>query len=346
MPRTAAIAAGAGLAMALVSVLIAQIGGRAFALGFVLVDWLALGVVIAAAGGAGGAQILWVAPLALVELRPAPVVEWPALTAPALVLLGVLLVADSSLGGSRSAAIVELGALYLAGAVGAGLTSGALAGFLSSRRRARRAAQGSRRAGSAGARRRAAGARRPAPNPAVVSGSARTAPSPSPAARPPERRHAPAGRRPSREEDLDRTTGLPGIGRVAAQVGTCMRRSTDWNVPLSLICVRFTGSGDEERAAAVCARRLSRRLDHDEIAFRVRGDTLLAALLGRDRADAVALAAALEHELPVAVAARAGGRPEVVASVTAYDGHTSLRGLLCDAARAVERELLWEASSR
>ena len=354
LPHAAAIAAGAGLAMALLSLLAAGSWGRAFALAFVLADWIALSVVIIAGGGAGGAQVLWIAPLALIELRPAPAVEWPALTAPALVLPAALLIAQPGLGGSRSGGVLELVALYAAGALVAGLTSGALAAAAASHSRALRARPGRRLAPTASPRRAALPRRAASPPPPPVRTTAPAAPAASvfPAAAVSQTPAAvvstpPASRsKTSPGNDVDRTTGLPGLGHVASRVGTCMRRSADWNVPLSLLCLRFTGSADDERAAAVCARRLSRRLRHDELAFRVREDTILAALLGRDRADAVALAAALEHELPAAVAARAGGRPEVVAAVTAYDGRCSLHGLLCDTARAVDRELVWEASSR
>ena len=308
-------------------------------------------IVIATAGGIRSWQVLLIAPLALIELRPAPREEWPALIAPALILVPVLLAADPELAGSRLLAFIELAALYAAGALAAAGLSGALTAALDDRRRGRNARSRAARpaAARAGVRRSQTRAGSPAAAAAVPAGSAApvsatTTVAAAPADRP--RRAGPRTRPASARRQLDTASGLPDLSRVSAQLSSSMRRSKDWNVPLSLICLRFPGSGDDDRAAAVCGRRLCRRLRHDEHAFRVCGDTILVSLLGRDRADAVALAAALEHELPGAVAARAGGEPDIIAGVTAYDGRRSLRELLSDAAQAAQRAEAWEAASR
>jgi len=350
LPRPAALAAAAGLTVAVLSLVVAANVGRAFALGFVLADWLVLGLVIATGGGIRSWQVLLIAPLALIELRPAPREEWPALIAPALILVPVLLAADPELAGSRLLAFIELAALYAAGALAAAVLSGALTAALDDRRRGRNARSRAARpaAARAGVRRSQTRAGSPAaaavPAGSAAPVSATTTVAAAPADRP--RRAGPRTRPASARRQLDTASGLPDLSHVSAQLSSSMRRSKDWNVPLSLICLRFPGSGDDDRAAAICGRRLCRRLRHDEHAFRVCEDTILVSLLGRDRADAVALAAALEHELPGAVAARAGGAPDIIAGVTAYDGRRSLRELLSDAAQAAQRAEAWEAASR
>jgi hypothetical protein len=109
--------AAAGLVMAALSLRIAAIRGAALSVSFIAVDWLVLGLLLAAAGGVSGGLLAAVPLLAFIELAPAPSHERLPLLAPAVAMVLVLLIVDPSLGGQRTLHLAQLAGLVAAGAV-------------------------------------------------------------------------------------------------------------------------------------------------------------------------------------------------------------------------------------
>ncbi len=115
----AAAVAGAGVVVALLSLQVARLRGEDYSLTFVAVDWLALGLTIALAGGVASWLVLSVPVLAFAHLAASPRATWPYLLAPSLLLIVVLAIADPALGGHRLLRTVELLTLVGGGAAGA-----------------------------------------------------------------------------------------------------------------------------------------------------------------------------------------------------------------------------------
>ncbi len=111
----AALAAAAGVALAVYSVSIARGRGHMLAYTFVTCDWLLFGLALALSGGTHSWLLLAAPLLVLAELLPAERRDWPYLMGPALLCAIVLAIADPTLGGSRA---LGLGRLALAVAVG------------------------------------------------------------------------------------------------------------------------------------------------------------------------------------------------------------------------------------
>ncbi|HOT23549.1 MAG TPA: diguanylate cyclase [Thermoleophilia bacterium] len=114
-------AAGAGLVAAFVSLDVARRRGDDLAYTFVVLDWLLLGVIVAAGGNAGGPFVAAVAAVPFFQLLPSPRADWPFLILPTLAMLVVLGAADPSFGGDRATGVLTVAALTATGAGAAAL---------------------------------------------------------------------------------------------------------------------------------------------------------------------------------------------------------------------------------
>ena len=115
----AAVVAGAATLVALASLQVARLRGDDYSLTFVALDWLALGLAVALAGGVASWLVLSVPVLAFAHLAASPRPTWPYLLAPSLLLVIVLAIAEPTFGGHRLLRTAELLTLIAGGAAGA-----------------------------------------------------------------------------------------------------------------------------------------------------------------------------------------------------------------------------------
>jgi diguanylate cyclase (GGDEF)-like protein len=108
-------AGGAGL----LSLRLARWRGNALAHTFVCLDYLLLGVALALAGGCSSWFLLVIPFHVFGQLVMSPRRDWPFVVAPTLLLVVVLAIADSSLGGDRAAGLAKLFVLVVAGGIAA-----------------------------------------------------------------------------------------------------------------------------------------------------------------------------------------------------------------------------------
>ncbi len=115
----AVVPALAGIGAGVLSLRLARRRGNALAHTFVCLDYLLLGVALALSGGCSSWLLLVVPPLVFGQLLVSPRSDWPFLVAPTLLLVIVLAIADSSLGGDRAAGLAKLFVLVVAGGIAA-----------------------------------------------------------------------------------------------------------------------------------------------------------------------------------------------------------------------------------
>jgi diguanylate cyclase (GGDEF)-like protein len=268
-------AAACGLAAAALSLRVAIAQGPALSVSFIAIDWLVLGLLLAAASGVRGSLVAAIPLLAFTELAPATPREHRLLLAPAAAMVVVLLIADPSLGGHRTLSLLELIALVAAGAV-----------------------------------------------PAVLLGRLRGA-------------AWQKARRRQRPPSVDPATGFSTLQRLTELLGQALRDAAAGHEALSVVCVRldhfedtrtFLGPERAEAIVAGVARRVKRRLQPDDLAFRVSRDTFVVCLRGRLPREARNDAAGLQHDVAIHLVDR--HRQTVSTGIAAFPAARSVEELL------------------
>jgi diguanylate cyclase (GGDEF)-like protein len=115
--RATLMTASAGFVLALVSWRVALAQGPSLSMTFATLDWLAVGLTLALAGGTRSWLLFSLPLLTLVELIPSTRHERPYVVAPALAMLAVLLIADPALGSSRFLGMMKVAGLVVGGAL-------------------------------------------------------------------------------------------------------------------------------------------------------------------------------------------------------------------------------------
>ena len=115
--RASLVIAAAGFLVALVSWRVALAQGASLSMTFATVDWLAVGLALALAGGTRSWLLFSLPLLTLAELAPSARRERPYVLAPVLAMLAVLLIADPALGGTRVVGIMKVAGLVAGGAL-------------------------------------------------------------------------------------------------------------------------------------------------------------------------------------------------------------------------------------
>ena len=113
----AVIPALVGVGAGFLSLQMARRRGSAFAHSLVCLDYLLLGAGLALAGGTTSWLLLYVPVLVLGQLTVSPRSDWAFLIAPTLLLVIVLAIGDSSLGGNRIGGLAKLFALTAGGII-------------------------------------------------------------------------------------------------------------------------------------------------------------------------------------------------------------------------------------
>ena len=113
----AVIPALVGVGVGLLSLQLARRRGSALAHSLVCLDYLLLGAGLAIAGGTTSWLLLFVPVLVVGQLAVSTRSEWPFLVAPTLLLVIVLAIGDSSLGGNRIGGLAKLFVLVVAGVI-------------------------------------------------------------------------------------------------------------------------------------------------------------------------------------------------------------------------------------
>jgi diguanylate cyclase (GGDEF)-like protein len=149
-------------------------------------------------------------------------------------------------------------------------------------------------------------------------------------------RRAPAPRqRPARVDD---TTGFYTGERLSELLTAGMESALAEHRPLSVVCLRlehfgdcrdFLGSQGSEQLVKGVARRIERRLDADDRAFRVRSDSFVLVLPGRSLAEARELAAGTSHDVSTSLIA--GRRQTLAVGAASFPTVRRLEDLLAAA---------------
>ena len=146
-------------------------------------------------------------------------------------------------------------------------------------------------------------------------------------------RRAPAPRR--RPARVDDTTGFYTGERLPELLGAGMASALSEHRPLSVVCLRlehfgdcrdFLGSQGSEQLVKGVARRIERRLDADDRAFRVRADSFVLVLPGRSLAEARKLAEGTSHDVSSSLIA--GRRQTLAAGAASFPTVRRLEDLL------------------
>lgn len=149
-------------------------------------------------------------------------------------------------------------------------------------------------------------------------------------------RRAPAPRR--RPARVDDTTGFYTGERLTELLGAGMESALAEHRPLSVVCLRlehfgdcrdFLGAQGSEQLVKGVARRIERRLDVDDRAFRVRADSFVLVLPGRSLAEARDLAAGASHDVSTNLIA--GRRQTLAAGASSFPTVRRLEDLLAAA---------------
>lgn len=131
------------------------------------------------------------------------------------------------------------------------------------------------------------------------------------------RPHQEQQRRPAR---VDGATGFYTRERLPELLSAGMQEALAQHQPLSVVCLRlqhfedcrnFLGPQGSEDLVCGVARRISRRLEHDDLAFRVRVDTFLLLLPGDSLAAAREVAASIARDVSSTLI---GGRRQTLAA--------------------------------
>jgi len=142
-------------------------------------------------------------------------------------------------------------------------------------------------------------------------------------------------RRPQRPPSVDPTTGFSTLPRLAEMLGRALRDAAAEHEALSVVCVRldhfddtraFLGAERSEAIVAGVARRVKRRLQPDDLAFRVSEDTFVLGLLGRLPREARNDAAAMRHDIAIHLVER--HRQTVSTGIAAFPPARSVEELL------------------
>jgi len=149
-------------------------------------------------------------------------------------------------------------------------------------------------------------------------------------------RRAPAPRR--RPARVDDTTGFYTGERLTELLVAGMESALAEHRPLSVVCLRlehfgdcrnFLGSQGSEQLVKGVARRIERRLDADDRAFRVRADSFVLVLPGRSLAEARDLATSTSHDVSTSLIA--GRRQTLAAGAASFPTVRRLEDLLAAA---------------
>jgi diguanylate cyclase (GGDEF)-like protein len=126
--------------------------------------------------------------------------------------------------------------------------------------------------------------------------------------------------RPRRASLVDSTTGLYTSERLDDVLAAATAAALDQHEPLSVVVLRldhfqdtrdFLGQERSEELVRGVARRIQRRLAHDDTAFRVRADSFVLSLPGRTSTEARDLAAEIGHDISSGLI---GGRRQTLSS--------------------------------
>jgi diguanylate cyclase (GGDEF)-like protein len=146
-------------------------------------------------------------------------------------------------------------------------------------------------------------------------------------------RRAPAPRR--RPARVDVTTGFYTGERLTELLGAGMESALAEHRPLSVVCLRlehfgdcrdFLGSQGSEQLVKSVSRRIERRLDVDDRAFRVRADSFVLVLPGRTLAEAREIAEGASHDVSANLIA--GRRQTLAAGAASFPTVRRLEDLL------------------